>query len=248
MSSKSRHRRIPDQRRRRWGATGTGVGIAVGGAMAAAFVSMGTASADDLDAPAADDDAVTGLAQAIDPNAFTAAGVPTDYIDAGAIAAAVPAQATFDDFEELVLTIDPNAFNTTTGAPTDFIGTLASEIDSDLANIDFGTDVEGTEVTLNTIASQVSCLLDSTCTDLLSTVPTTGDDGFTVLEQFLTQDYIPAAVPLVLVPGLDDDLATIAGQLDTYFDDSVFGPEIYTIAEYIIGALTTSADPAAFVP
>jgi hypothetical protein len=226
MSKKSRHRRTPDQRHRRWAATGTGVGIAVGGAMAAAVMSMGTASADD--------DAVTALVQAVDTTALAAA--------------AVPAQATLDAWEELVETIDPNAFNSTTGAPTDFIGDLASQIDSDVGSINFGTDVEGTDVTLNTIAGQVSCLLDSTCTDVLSTVPTTDDDGFTVLEQFLTQDYIPTALPLEFTPALDSDLATIAGDLDSYFADTVFGPEIYNIGEYIISALSTTADPAAFVP
>jgi hypothetical protein len=228
MSSNPRHRRTPDQRRRRWGATGAGVAIAVGGAMAAAFVSMGTASAD------TGDDAVTALVQAVDTTALAAA--------------AVPAQADLDAFETLVETIDPNAFNSTTGAPTDFIGDLASQIDSDVGSIDFGTDVEGTDVTLNTIAGQVSCLLDSTCTDVLSTVPTTDDDGFTVLEQFLTQTYFPSALPLEFAPGLDSDLATIAGDLDAYFADTVFGPEIYNIAEYIISALSTAADPAAFVP
>ena len=80
MTTKARHRRAPDQCRRRLGATGTLVGIAVGGAMAAAFVSMNTASADDLLAPATDDDAFTDLAQTIDPNAFTTAGAPNDFI------------------------------------------------------------------------------------------------------------------------------------------------------------------------
>jgi hypothetical protein len=237
MSKTSRHRRTAEQRCR-WGATGTGVGIAVGGAMAAAFVSMGTASADDLLGSAGGD--VTALAQAVDLNAVTAAADP---------AAAVPAQATFDAFEELVLTIDPNAFSSTTGDPTDFIGTLASEIDADVGSIDFGTDVEGTDVTLNTIAGQVSCLLDGSCTDVLSTVPTTGDDGFTVLEQFVADTYVPDVVPAVFVPSVDTDLATIAGDLDSYFANTVFGPDIFNVAEYVISALTpAAADAAAFVP
>lgn len=242
MSSNPRHRRTSDQCRRRWGATGTGLGIAVGGAMAAAFVSMSTASADDLLAPGTDDDAVTQLAQATDPSAVTVDAVPAQATDEDAVtqllqtvdpnavtAAAVPAQATLDAFEQLVLQIDPNAF-TSAGVPNDFLGTLASEIDSDLASTVFGPEVD-------TIAGQVSCLLDGTCTDLLSTVPTTGDDGFTVLEQFLAQTYIPSAIPLALVPGLDSDLATIAGQLDSYFADTVFGPEWFTIAEQIISGL-----------
>jgi hypothetical protein len=99
MGNTSRYCRTADQRR--WGATGTGVGIAVGGAMAAG-VSMGTASADDLLAPATADDPFTELVQAIDPNAFAAA--------------AVPAQAAEDAFEQLVEAIDGNAF-TSTGAP-----------------------------------------------------------------------------------------------------------------------------------
>jgi hypothetical protein len=238
VSKRSRHRRTPDQCRRRWGATGTGVGIAVGGAMAAAFVSMGTASADDLLGSAGGD--VTALAQPVDLTAVTAAADP---------AAAVPAQATFDAFEELVLTIDPDAFSSTTGDPTDFIGTLASEIDADVGSIDFGTDVEGTDVTLNTIAGQLSCLIAATCTDVLSTVPTTGDDGFTVLEQFVADTYVPEVVPAVFVSSVDTDLTTIAGDLDSYFSGTVFGPDIYNIAEYIISALTpAAADAAAFVP
>jgi hypothetical protein len=221
--------------------------MAVGGAMAAALVSTGPAPAHERVGLAANDAAVTDLAPAIDLDTSTAAAaLPAQ--DAGddavtdlAQAAAVPAQATDEDaFEQLVLTIDPNAF-TAAGDPNDFLGTLASQIDSDLANTVFGPEI-------NTIADQVSCLLASTCTDLLSTVPTTGDDGFTVLEQFLAQDYIPTAVPIVLVPDLDNDLATIASQLDAYFADSVFGPEIFTIAEQIISGLTTAADPAAFVP
>jgi hypothetical protein len=236
MSSNPRHRRTPDQRRRGLGATGAGVAIAVGGAMAAAFVSMGTASAD------TGDDAVTALAQAVDTTALAAAAVPAQAGDA-----AVPAQA-LDAFETLVETIDPTAFNSTTGAPTDFIGDLASQIDSDVGSIDFGTDVEGTDVTLNTIAGQVSCLLDSTCTDVLSTVPTTDDDGFTVLTQFVEDTYISEIAPVDLTSTLDSDLTTIAGGLDSYFADTVFGPDIYNIAEYIISALTTTADPAAFVP
>jgi len=254
MSNKSRHRRTADQRRRGLGATGTGLGMAVGGAMAAVFVSMSSASADDLLAPDTHDDAFMELAQTTtDPSAVTVDAVPAQAADEDAVTElaqttdpsavtvdAVPAQATEDAFEQLVLQIDPTAF-TAAGDPNDFIGTLASEIDSDLANTVFGPEV-------NTIAGQVSCLLDGTCTDLLSTVPTTGDDGFTVLEQFLADDYLPTAAPLVLVPGLDADLATIAGQLDSYFADTTFGPEIFTIAEQIISGLMTAADPAAFVP
>jgi hypothetical protein len=243
MSKRSRHRRTPDQCRRRWGAAGTGLAIAVGGAMAAAVVSTGTASADDLLGQAGGD--VTALAQPVDLNAVTVAADPA----AADPAAAVPAQATFDAFETLVLTIDPDAFSSTTGDPTDFIGTLASEIDADVGSIDFGTDVEGTDVTLNTIAGQVSCLLDATCTDVLSTVPTTGDDGFTVLENFVADTYVPEIVPAVFVSSVDTDLATIAGDLDSYFSGTVFGPDIFNVAEYIVSALTpAAADAAAFVP
>jgi hypothetical protein len=229
MSKRCRYRRAPDQHRRRWSATGTGVAIAVGAAMAAAFVSTGTASADDLLGPATDDDA-TALAQPIDLTALTAASIPSDPIVGGAAAAAVPAQATLDAFEQLVLTIDPNAF-TAAGDPNDFLGTLASQIDSDLASTVFGPE-------LNTIATQITCADNPTCEPtLLITPPATGDDGFTVLEQFLAQTYIPSAVPLAFVPGLDADLASIAGQLDSYFAGTAFGPEWFTIAEQIIGGL-----------
>jgi hypothetical protein len=241
MSSKSRHRRIPDQRRRGLGATGAGVAIAVGGAMAAAFVSMGTASAD------TGDDAVTALAQAVDTTALAAAAVPapaaaedavtqlTQTTDPSAATVdAVAAQATLDAWEQLVLDIDPNAFNSA-GDPTDFLGTIASQIDTDLASTVFGPE-------LNTLATQAICADNPTCEPtLVITPPTTGDDGFTVLEQFLTQTYFPTALPLEFAPGLDSDLATIAGDLDSYFAPTAFGPEIYTIAEQIISGLTSAA-------
>jgi hypothetical protein len=216
MNNTSRSSRTADPRRRRWGASATGVGIAVGGAMAAAFVSMGTASADDLAAPATDADAVTQLLQTIDP-----AAVP---------AAAVPAQATLDAFEQLVLQLDPSAFNAA-GDPTDTFGQLAVQIDTDLASTVFGPE-------LNTIATQVSCLMavPPTCTDII-TPPTTGDDGFTVFEQFIANTYVPEIIPAVLAPSLDSDLASIASQLDSYFADTVFGPEIFTIATQIVGGL-----------
>jgi hypothetical protein len=217
MSNTPRHRRTTDRHRRRWTVAGTGLAIGVGGAMAAAFVSTGTASADD--------DA-TALAQPIDLTALTAASIPSDP----AAAAAVPAQATFDGFEQLVVTIDPNAF-TAAGAPNDFLGTLASEIDSDLANTVFGPE-------LNTISTQIICADNPTCEPtLLITPPATGDDGFTVLEQFLAQTYIPEVVPLVFVPSVDADLATIASQLDGYFAGTVFGPEWFTIASQIVAGL-----------
>jgi hypothetical protein len=236
MSKKRRHRRTPDQRRRRWGVTGTGVGIAVGGAMAAAFVSMGTASADDLDAPAISDDALTGLAQPIDPNAVAAVA----DIAGAASAAAVPAQATLDNWDQLVLDIDPNAFNSA-GDPTDFLGDFAVQIETDLLDQPAPSTGPTYDSELNTIAGQVICADNTTCEPtLLITPPTTGDDGFTVLEQFLTQDYFPTALPLEFAPSLDADLATIAGDLDSYFAGTVFGPEIYTIAEQIITGLTAA--------
>jgi hypothetical protein len=281
MSSKPRHRRTPDQCRR-WGATGTGVGIAVGGAMAAAFVSMGTASADDALAAGTDDVAFTELAPTTDPNAvtdpftdptpFAAAAVPaqagtqdavtqllqttdpsavtvdavpaqaaaeaavtqlTQTIDPSAVTAAAVPAATLDAFEQWVLAIDPNAFDAT-GNPTDFLGTLGSQIDTSLATTVFGPE-------LNTLATQVFCAENPTCEpSLVITPPTTGDNGFTVLEQFLTLRYIPAALPLVFAPGLDADLATIASQLDAYFAPTVFGPEFFTIATQIVAGLTTA--------
>ena len=239
MSSNPRHRRTPDQRRRQWGATGAGVAIAVGGAMAAAFVSMGTASADDLLGPAGGADAVTQLVQTVDPNASAAAAVPAqatlDAVDPNAsAAAAVPAQATLDAFEQWVLAIDPNAFDAA-GDPTDFLGTLGSQIDTDLATTVFGPE-------LNTLATQVFCAENPTCEPtLVITPPTTGDDGFTVLEQYLATDYIPSALPLEFAPGLDSDLATIASGLDSYFAPTAFGPEFFTIAEQIISGLTAAA-------
>ena len=123
MTNKPRHRRNPDPRRRGLGATGTGLGMAVGGAMAA--VSMSSPSADDLLAPVIHDGAFTELAQTTDPSAVT--------VDA------VPAQAALDAFEQLALQIDPNAF-TAAGDPNDFIGTIVSQIDTDLVTTVFGPE------------------------------------------------------------------------------------------------------------
>jgi hypothetical protein len=256
MSSKPRHHRNPDPRRRGLGATGTGLGMAVGGAMAAVFVSMSS----DLLAPVTHDDAFTELAQTIDPSAVTVDAVPaqaaaeaavtqltqtidpsavtaaavtqlTQTIDPSAVTAAAVPAATLDAWEQLVLTIDPTAFDAT-GSPTDFVGTLANQIDTDLATTVFGPE-------LNTIAGQVSCLMavPPTCTDLLATVPTTGDNGFTVLEQFLANTYVPEIIPAVLAPSLSSDLASIASQLDAYFAPTVFGPEWFTIASQIVAGL-----------
>jgi hypothetical protein len=69
------------------------------------------------------------------------------------------------------------------------------------------------------------------------TPPTTGDDGFTVLEQFIANTYIPEIIPAVLAPSLDSDLATIASDLDAYFAPTVFGPEWFTIASEIVAGL-----------
>jgi hypothetical protein len=188
MNNTSHDRRTADQRRRRWSATGTGVGIVIGGAVAAVFVSMGTASADSEVAP------------------------------------------DLDGFTELALVIDPNSF-TSTGAPNDFIGTLASQFDTSLANTVFGPQVD-------TIADQIFCAQDATCEPtLVITPPTTGDDGFTVLEQFLANTYVPEIVPAVLAPSLDSDLATIASQLDAFFAPTAFGPEFFTIASQIVAGL-----------
>jgi hypothetical protein len=264
MTNKPRHRQTLDPRRRGLGATGTGLGMAVGGAMAAVFVSMSSASADDLLAPVTHDDAftelaqttdpsavtvdavpaqaaaenaVTQLTQTVDPNASAAAAVPAqvtlDAVDPNASAAAAVPAATLDAFEQWVLAIDPAAFDAA-GNPTDFLGTLGSQIDTDLANTVFGPE-------LNTLASQVFCAENPTCEPtLVITPPTTGDDGFTVLDQFLTQTYVPEIIPAVLAPGLDSDLATIASQLDSYFAPTVFGPEFFTIAEQIISGLTAA--------
>jgi hypothetical protein len=222
VSNTSGYRRTADQYRRRWGATGTGVGIAIGGAMAAAFVSMGTASADDLVGPATDADAVTLLLQTVDPTPVTAAAVPA---------------ATLDEFEQWVLAIDPNAF-TTTDLPNDVFGQLAVQIDTDLANLPAPSIGPAYLTELNTLATQVFCAENPTCEPtLVITPPATGDNGFTVLEQFLVNTYIPEIAPVVIAPTLASDLATIASQLDAYFAPTVFGPEFFTIASQIVAAL-----------
>jgi hypothetical protein len=183
--------------------------------MAAAFVSTGTASADDLVAPATDADAVTLLLQTVDPTPVAAAAAPA---------------ATLDAFEQWVLAIDPNAF-TTTDLPNDVFGQFAVQIDTDLANTVFGPE-------LNTLATDVFCAENPTCEPtLVITPPTTGDDGFTVLEQFLANTYVPEIVPAVLAPSLDSELATIASQLDAYFAPTAFGPEFFTIASQIVAGL-----------
>jgi hypothetical protein len=168
MSKYSRHRRAPDQHRRRREVIGTGVSIAVGGAMAAAFVSTGTASADDLLGSA-------GGAAA------------TDAVSA----AALPAQDENDDaFTELIAGIDGNAF-TADGTPNDLLGILASEINTDLANTVYGPEI-------NTIATQIVCADTPSCVDSLSITPlATGDDPFTAAlqywEQLTSGFFFPAA-------------------------------------------------------
>jgi len=166
MSKHSRHRRPPDQHRRRREVIGTGVAIAVGGAMAAAFVSPGAASADDL-VGSAGADAVTG--------AFSAA--------------ALPAQDANDDaFTEFIQAIDGNAF-TAAGDPNDILGVLASQIDSDLANTVFGPE-------LNTLATQIECADTPSCVDTLLITPlATGDDPFTAALQYWEQALSPLIVP-----------------------------------------------------
>lgn len=222
MGRKARHRRTPDQCRRRWGATGTGVGIAVGGAMAAAFVSTGTASADDLVGPVTDANAVTLLLQTVDPTPLAAAALPA---------------ATLDEFEQWVLAIDPAAFDAT-GNPTDVFGQLAVQIDTDLASLAAPSVGPPYLTELNTLATQVFCAENPTCEPTLVITPlTTGDNGFTVLEQFVANTYVPEIIPAVLAPSLDSDLATIASQLDAYFAPTVFGPEFFTIASQIVAAL-----------
>jgi hypothetical protein len=238
MGRKARHRRTPDQCRRRWGATGTGVGIAVGGAMAAAFVSTGTASADDLVGPVTDANAVTLLLQTVDPTPVAAAAAPSDVAVGDAAAAAALPAATLDAFEQWVLAIDPAAFDAT-GNPADFIGQFAVQIDTDLANLPAPSIGPAYLTELNTLATQVFCAEDPTCEPTLVITPlTTGDNGFTVLEQFVANTYVPEIIPAVLAPSLDSDLASIASQLDAYIAPTVFGPEFFTIASQIVAALS----------
>ena len=299
MSTRARHRRAPDQCRRRLGATGTLVGITVGGAMAAAFVSMNTASADDLLAPATDDDAFTDLAQTIDPNAFTTAGAPYDFIgtlanqsdsllaptvfgpeldtiasqvlagdfsapatdddpftglaqaiDPNALtaagdpngfvvggamaAAALPAQTTLDSFEQLVQTYDGFAF-TSTGAPNDIIGTIASQIDSDLANASTAAYPFYTE--LNTISGQILA-------GDFSAPLTTDEDGFEdMVQAFVDPNAFTSVCDTTgTCTPVDPTIwfETLAYQLDTLLAPSVYGPELDTIADQIISIFTTT--------
>jgi hypothetical protein len=167
MSKHSRHRRAPDQHCRRREVVGTGLSIAVGGAMAAAFVSTGTASADDL-LGSAGNDAVTDAVSA----------------------AALPAQDENDDaFTQLIAGIDGNAF-TADGTPNDILGILASEINTDLANTVYGPE-------LNTIATQIVCADTPSCVDTLAITPlSSGDDPFTAALQYweqLTSAFIAPA-------------------------------------------------------
>jgi len=165
MSTKSRHRRPPDQHRRRWEVAGTGVAIALGGAMAAAFVSTGTASADDLLGSAGDDAA----------NAVTAA--------------ALPAQDANDDaFTNLIEDFDGNAF-TAAGDPNDILGVLANQVNTDLANTVFGPEIN--QISTQIVCADTPSCVDS----LLITPLATGDDPFTALEQYLAQDFSAFVVP-----------------------------------------------------
>jgi hypothetical protein len=168
MSKKSRHRRTPDQHRRQSVVAAAAMAMALGGALAAAFVSTGTASADDL-LGSAGNDAVTDVAQT---------------------AAALPAQDANDDaFTNLIAGIDGNAF-TADGDPNDLLGILASEINTDLANTVYGPEI-------NEIATQIVCADTPSCVDSLSITPlATGDDPFTAALQYweqLTSAFIAPA-------------------------------------------------------
>jgi len=168
MSKHSRHRRTPDQHLRRREVISTGVSIAVGGAMAAAFVGTGTASADDLLGSAGADAATQAVS-----------------------AAALPAAGENDDaFTQLIAGIDGNAF-TADGTPNDILGILASEINTDLANTVYGPEI-------NNIATQIVCADTPSCVDTLSiTPPVTGDDPFTAALQYWEQLSSAFFVPSV---------------------------------------------------
>lgn len=176
------------------------------------------------------DDAVTDVAQAVDPSAVSAAALP---------AGALPADAANDDaFTAFIEAIDGNAF-TADGAPNDLLGVISSQINSGLADTVFGPEI-------NTIATQIVCAETPSCVDSLLITPlATGDDPFTAFDQYLAQDFSAFVVPT----GNDDYLAALASYLDSQVDGTVFGPELYTIVEQIIAGLNTiAADPAAFVP
>ncbi|KAA8956428.1 hypothetical protein [Mycobacterium sp.] len=174
MTTVSCSRRTPDRRRRRKAATGANAAIVIGGAIAAAMTCTGIASADSLvPVPAADEDPFLQLVQTIDPDAFNAAGDPTDFIGitasqintdladtvfgpelntiagqilAGDFLASSPTDV--DAFQILVQTfVNPDAFNAA-GDPTDFIGIIASQLDSLLADTVYGPE-------LDTIADQI---------------------------------------------------------------------------------------------
>jgi hypothetical protein len=103
----SRNARTPTSRGRR---IALSFGTAVGAAVVAASISMGTpplAGADGSDA-----DAISHLAGALDSNAVSAAGVPD-----------------VDAISDLIGAFDPNAFSSS-GAPTDAIGLLGYGLDT----------------------------------------------------------------------------------------------------------------------
>jgi hypothetical protein len=103
----SRNARTPTSRGRR---IALSFGTAVGAAVVAASISMGTppvAGADVSDA-----DAISHLAGALDSNAVSAAGVPD-----------------VDAISHLIEAFDPNAFSSS-GAPTDALGLLGYGLDT----------------------------------------------------------------------------------------------------------------------
>lgn len=237
MRKKARHRRTPDQHRRRWEVIGTGMGMAIGGAMAAAFVPGGTPSAHNPVALAASDDAVTDLAQAIDPDSSMAAELAAPAASDDAVTGLAAAAATLppqvgdidDAFTQLIAGIDGNAF-TADGTPNDILGILANQINTDLANTVYGPEI-------NTIATQIVCADTPSCVDSLSITPlASGDDPFTAALQYWEQ--LTSAF-FVATPGADDYLATLAADADAEVADTVLGPELYTIVEQIISGLST---------
>jgi hypothetical protein len=148
----SRNARTPTRRGRR---IALSFGTAVGAAVIAASTSMGTApvaGADVLDA-----DPVTDLIGALDPNAFSTSGAPTDALGLlaygldtyllGPIGLGDALDPVFDDLvgslgsgaagvldadplSDLIGALDPNAF--VLGVPDDALGLLASGLDADL--------------------------------------------------------------------------------------------------------------------
>jgi hypothetical protein len=204
MNKKSHCRPTTDQRRRRLAATGTGVGITVGGAMAAAFISVGTASA----VPETQPDPVLDLLQATQPEATQAMIAHADNAD-NALAMLNPTLAT---------QLDANIDNAI--ATGNFLPSSGADADAflDLQN---AGDLHGnTGAVLDSQLPGLAQALDPYVDQLLGTPPPTDD-----LDPLADSAPNATGTELTSLTNADTSLATsnpeLASRLDVLVDQAM---------------------------